>query len=40
MKLVAGEKHGARQGRYRIVYSISDSEDLLLIVKVGHRSDG
>jgi mRNA interferase RelE/StbE len=39
VKLAGGEKYRVRQGPYRIVYSISDSEQVLLVVKVGHRRE-
>ena len=35
-------RHGryrVRQGSYRVVYSISDEELLVTVVKVGHRKD-
>lgn len=38
-KLCALERYRVRQGRYRIVYSIQDSERTVWIVKVGHRRD-
>ena len=31
------DKYRVRQGRYRIVYSISDVELTVVVVKVGHR---
>jgi mRNA interferase RelE/StbE len=33
------ERYRVRQGRYRILYTISDEEVIVVIVKVGHRSD-
>ena len=39
VKLSAGEKFRVRQGSYRIVYSISDPEKTVLVVKVGHRGE-
>ncbi len=38
-KLTAEEKCRVRQGPYRIVYAVSDSERSVLVVKVGHRKD-
>ena len=38
-KLSAEEKYRIRQGDYRIVYSVDDRENAVLIVKIGHRKD-
>lgn len=38
-KLSGQEKYRLRQGRYRIVYSIQDTELTVWIVKVGHRKE-
>jgi mRNA interferase RelE/StbE len=38
-KLSAGEKYRLRQGPYRIIYSISDAEKTVVVVKVGHRRE-
>ncbi len=38
-KLAAEEKYRVRQGPYRIVYAVSDSERSVLVVKVGHRKE-
>jgi len=38
-KITSQEKYRLRQGRYRIVYSIQDTEVTVWIVKVGHRKD-
>ena len=38
-KLCAEEKYRLRQGPYRIIYSISDAEKIVVIVKVGHRRE-
>jgi mRNA interferase RelE/StbE len=32
-------RHRVRQGPYRIVYSIADDERIVVIFKVGHRSE-
>ena len=32
-----GERYRVRQGRYRIVYSVDDAEQIVEVVKVGHR---
>jgi len=34
-----GEKYRVRQGRYRIVYSVSDDQQVVEVVKVGHRRE-
>jgi mRNA interferase RelE/StbE len=33
------DRYRVRQGGYRVVYSIDDSEHVVLIVKVGHRRE-
>ncbi len=38
IKLSAQERYRVRQGVYRIVYEIKDTELIILIVKVAHRS--
>ena len=38
-KLSGEEKYRLRQGWYRIVYSIDDRAQEVLVVKVGHRRD-
>ena len=38
-KLSAEEKYRLRQGSYRIIYSISEAEKTVVIVKVGHRRE-
>ncbi|MFH1032455.1 MAG: type II toxin-antitoxin system RelE/ParE family toxin [Chloroflexota bacterium] len=38
-KLTGQERYRLRQGRYRIVYSIQDTESSIWIVKVGQRKD-
>jgi mRNA interferase RelE/StbE len=39
-KLAGGEnRFRVRQGRYRIVYSVEDSELIVEVVRVGHRKD-
>ena len=37
IKLSGQEKYRARQGVYRIVYEIQDSELIIIVVKVAHR---
>lgn len=37
-KLTVQELYRVRQGKYRIVYSIQDTELTIWIIKVGHRS--
>jgi len=38
-KLSGQEKYRLRQGNYRILYTISDIELSIIIVKIGHRRD-
>ena len=38
-KLSAQERYRLRQGNFRILYSISDAEVVVEIVKVGHRRE-
>jgi mRNA interferase RelE/StbE len=38
-KLTGQERYRVRQGRYRIVYSIEDSELTVWVVKAAHRKD-
>ena len=38
-KLSGREQYRLRQGRYRIVYSVSDPEQTVLIVKIAHRKE-
>jgi mRNA interferase RelE/StbE len=38
-KLSAQERYRVRQGQYRIVYTVADSELIVEVVKVGHRRD-
>ena len=38
-KLSGKDKYRVRQGRYRIVYSISDVEPTVVVVRVGHRRE-
>jgi mRNA interferase RelE/StbE len=38
-KLSAQEEYRVRQGHYRVVYSISDAEKTVLVVKVAHRRE-
>ena len=38
-KLSGHDKYRIRKGSYRIVYSIVDSELIVVVVKVGHRKD-
>jgi mRNA interferase RelE/StbE len=38
-KLSDQEKYRIRQGNYRIIYSIQDTELTVWVVKVGHRRD-
>ncbi len=38
-KLSGHEKYRVRQGPYRIVYSVDDESDEVVIVKIAHRKD-
>ena len=38
-KLSGQEQYRVRQGKYRILYSIEDTELIVVVVKVGHRRD-
>jgi len=38
-KLSGQERYRVRQGRYRILYTITDDEVIVIVVKVGHRRD-
>jgi mRNA interferase RelE/StbE len=38
-KLAGQENYRVRQGNYRIIYSIRDTELIILILKIGHRKD-
>ncbi len=38
-KLSTQEQYRLRQGRYRIVYSISDHEQAVLVIKIAHRRE-
>jgi mRNA interferase RelE/StbE len=38
-KLSAQERYRLRQGNYRILYTVSDTELIVEVVKVGHRRD-
>lgn len=38
-KLSAEEKYRVRQGNYRVVYSVDDYKQTVLVVKVGRRKD-
>ena len=39
IKLSGQERYRIRQGVYRVGYEIKDSELIILVVKVAHRSD-
>ncbi len=38
-RLSGDEKYRVRQGDYRVLYSVDDAAQTLVIVKVGHRRD-
>ena len=39
VKLSAQERYRIRQGNYRILYTVSDHEVMVEIVKIGHRRE-
>ncbi len=39
VRLSGLEQFRVRQGRYRIVYSVDDTEMVVTVVKIGHRRD-
>jgi mRNA interferase RelE/StbE len=39
IKLSGQEMYRIRQGLYRIIYEIKDSELVVQVIKIGHRSD-
>jgi mRNA interferase RelE/StbE len=39
VKLSGQEMYRIRQGPYRIIYEIRDSELVIQVIKIGHRSD-
>ena len=39
IKLSGQERYRVRQGIYRIIYEIRDSELIIMVVKVAHRSE-
>lgn len=39
IKLSGKELYRVRQGMYRIIYEIQDSELIIVVIKVAHRSD-
>jgi len=39
IKLSGQERYRIRQGIYRVIYEIRDSELIILVVKIAHRSD-
>ena len=38
-KLSGQDKYRVRQGQYRIIYSVSDEELIVCVVRVGHRRE-
>ncbi|MSQ22532.1 MAG: type II toxin-antitoxin system RelE/ParE family toxin [Dehalococcoidia bacterium] len=38
-KLSGQERYRIRQGSYRVVYSVSDRDEVVRVVKIGHRRD-
>lgn len=39
IKLSGQERYRTRQGIYRIIYAVNDAEIVVVVVKVGHRSE-
>jgi len=39
IKLSGQERYRVRQGVYRIIYEIQDSQLIILVVKIAHRSE-
>ena len=39
VKLSGKEYYRVRQGNYRIIYEIQDSQLVIIVIKVGHRGD-
>jgi len=39
IKLSGQERYRVRQGVYRIIYEIQEAEQIILVVKVAHRSE-
>lgn len=39
IKLSGQERYRTRQGIYRIIYEVNDAEIVVVVVKVGHRSE-
>ena len=39
IKLSGQERYRVRQGLYRIIYEIQDSDLIIIVVKVAHRSE-
>jgi len=38
-KLSGQDRYRVRQGNYRIIYEINDTDVVVVVVKVGHRKD-
>lgn len=38
-KLSAQERYRMRQGNYRIIYEIHDEEQIIIVIKIGHRRE-
>ena len=38
IKLSGQERYRTRQGLYRIIYEVKDAEIVVVVVKIGHRS--
>ncbi|MBC7170196.1 type II toxin-antitoxin system RelE/ParE family toxin [Candidatus Bipolaricaulota bacterium] len=38
-KLSGGDRYRVRQGDYRIIYSVDDDQQVVRVIKVGHRRE-
>jgi mRNA interferase RelE/StbE len=38
-KLSGHELYRVRQGAYRVLYTVHDAEQLIIVIKIGHRRD-
>jgi len=38
-KLSGAEKYRVRQGNYRVLYTVDDDAEEVVVVKIGHRKD-
>lgn len=38
-KLTGGPRYRVRQGRFRVLYEVDDEDNLVTVIKIGHRRD-